>query len=77
MARPHGSWWEDDPLLNRRGESAGPADRPEHDFRLSGQEIMLLERLRRLESGSYTVLLVKTTRGRDGLHSFRVTETRD
>jgi hypothetical protein len=75
MARPHGSWWEDDPLLNRRGESARPVQAPNgDDFQLSAQELQLFLRLRSLEGGSYTVLVMKTARGRDGLHSWRLTE---
>jgi hypothetical protein len=41
---------------------------------LSAQELQLFLRLRSLEGGSYTVLVMKTARGRDGLHSWRLTE---
>jgi hypothetical protein len=47
---------------------------PEHEITLSSQEFSLLQKLRSFEGGSYTVLVVKTSRGRDGLHSFRVAE---
>ena len=41
---------------------------------LSSQEFSLLQRIRGLNGGSHTMYLVKTARGRDGLHSFRVNE---
>ena len=41
---------------------------------LSSQEFSLLQQIRSLKGGSHTMYLVKTTRGRDGLHSFRINE---
>jgi len=73
MPRDHPSWWQDDPSLRR--DPVGPTQAPNgDDFRLSAQELQLFLRLRSLEGGSYTVLVMKTARGRDGLHSWRLTE---
>ena len=41
---------------------------------LSMQEFYLLQQIRSLNHGSYTVFVRKTAHGRDGLHSFRVNE---
>ncbi len=41
---------------------------------LSSQEFSLLQQIRSLNGGSHTMYLVKTAKGRDGLHSFRISE---
>ena len=41
---------------------------------LSPQEYSMLQKLRSFGSGSFTVLVVRTANGRDGMHSFRITE---
>jgi hypothetical protein len=50
---------------------------PEHDMNMSVTEIQLLEHLRQLNGGSYTVMVTKTGKGRDGFHSFRLQESED
>ncbi len=44
---------------------------------LSSQEFSLLQQIRSLNGGSHTMYLVKTAKGRDGLHSFRILESTD
>ena len=46
----------------------------EEQIVLSSQEFSLLQQIRSLNGGSYTVFVRKTSGGRDGLHSFRVRE---
>jgi hypothetical protein len=43
---------------------------------LSSQEFSMLQQIRSLNGGSHTMYLVKTARGRDGLHSFRLGENK-
>ena len=41
---------------------------------VSLRELHLIQRLRQLGPGSHAVFVIKTTTGRDGLHSFRFVE---
>jgi hypothetical protein len=54
---------------------AGHPTNQAHEFRVSLKEMQLLQRLRQLPGGSYDVALVKTTNGREGLHSWRVLDS--
>ena len=63
------SSWRDDELY--------PADHPTSEgtrLSLSLLELHLLQHLRSLGGGSHTVFLVKTSSGRDGIHSFQIQE---
>ena len=83
MPRREPSWWNGDPGLDRNArmgqlnpdgrEVRGPSG---DDFALSPTEQHLFLRLRSLEAGSYTVQVVRTARGRGGLHSFHVQEAK-
>jgi len=63
------SSWRDDELF-----AAGHPTSEGTHIDLSLKELHLLQHLRSLGGGSHTVFLVKTTGGRDGIHSFQIQE---
>ena len=75
MPRREPSWWGGDPMLDVSTNQPvrGPSG---DDFALSPTEQHLFLRLRSLEAGSYTVQVVRTARGKTGLHSFHVQEAK-
>ena len=62
------SWRGGDPQLDGRPQAK------QRQESVSLRELHLIQRLRQLGPGSHAVFVIKTTTGRDGLHSFRFVE---